>query len=63
MSDVVAVCLAIEGFAVATLAGAAAAAGLHGARVFETLLHHQIPPPAPSMRTRDGPALLQVFRI
>lgn len=65
MHDVVAVCLAIEGGAVAALLGLAAPrlGRLRGPRVLELALGPQRPQSVPPVMARDGPALLQVFRI
>jgi hypothetical protein len=65
MQDVVAVCLAIEGTAVAALLGFAAPrlGRFRGPPVVELALGHQRCHAVPVVRARDGPALLQVFRI
>lgn len=64
MQDVVAVCLAIEGSAVAALLGLGAPrlGRLRGLRAAELALHQHRCRAVPLVRARDGPARLQVFR-
>lgn len=65
MADVVAVCLAVEGFVAVALAGFAPPTPVrpYGPRAALIALDQQRPRSDPAVHARDGPALLQVFRI